>query len=106
LQRHEYNPIEIPDLEVSINLNEMIFQPDTPVDGATYSANIISVTNPLQFSWSLYSVGGSYSVELGPNGEDQPVWISASHQPTLCGDWRWLHAGKLLVANGSHKIIE
>jgi hypothetical protein len=70
------NPIEIPDLEVSINLNEMIFQPNTPVDGAAYSANIISVTNPLQFSWSLYSVGGSYSVELGPNGEDQPVWIS------------------------------
>lgn len=70
------NPIDFPDLEISINLSGMIFQLLSPVDGAAYSASAISVSNPLQFNWSLYSQGGSYSVELGPNGIDQPTWVS------------------------------
>jgi hypothetical protein len=70
------NPIDFPDLEVSINLSGMIFQLISPVNGATYSASAISSSNPLQFSWTLYSLGGSYSVELGPNGVDQPIWVT------------------------------
>jgi hypothetical protein len=70
------NPIDFPDLEVSINLNGMIFEPLSPVDGATYSAAGINDANPIQFSWSLYSQGGSYSIELGPNGTNQPTWVS------------------------------
>jgi hypothetical protein len=71
------NPIDFPDLELSINLAGMIFEPLSPVDGAAYSAAAISTANPLQFNWSLYSQGGSYSVELGPNGANQPTWTSA-----------------------------
>jgi hypothetical protein len=71
------NPIDIPDLEVSINLGGALFQPITPADGSSYSASAISASNPLQFSWSYYSQGGSYKVELGPNGVDQPTWSSS-----------------------------
>ncbi len=70
------NPIDIPDLEVSINLNGSLFELLTPGDGAPYSASAISASNPLQFSWSQYGQGGSYSVELGPNGINQPTWVS------------------------------
>lgn len=70
------NPIDLPDVEISINLNGIIFQPQTPVDGAAYSASIINNSNPLQFIWSLYSLGGSYRIELGPNGSDDPTWTS------------------------------
>jgi hypothetical protein len=70
------NPIDFPDMEISVNLSGMIFQLISPNDGATYSASVVSASNPLQFSWSLYSQGGSYSVEIGPNGADQPTWVS------------------------------
>jgi hypothetical protein len=70
------NPIDFPDLEVSINQSGTIFQLISPVDGAAYSAAVISSSNPLQFSWSPYSQGGSYKVELGPNGNDHPTWVS------------------------------
>jgi hypothetical protein len=71
------NPIDFPDLEISINLSGMIFQLISPVGGSAYSASAISATNPLQFTWSLYSQGGSYSAELGPHGVDQPTWLSS-----------------------------
>jgi hypothetical protein len=70
------NPILIPDLEISIDLNSMLFSLLTPVDGATYSASAIRASNPLQFTWLLYSGGGSYHIELYPNGSDQPIWSS------------------------------
>ena len=71
------NIIDLPDFEVSTNLNGMIFQLQTPVDGATYSAAAISSSNPIQFIWSLYNQGVSYHVELGPNASDQPIWTSS-----------------------------
>jgi hypothetical protein len=55
----------------------MIFELQTPVDGATYSAAAISPYNPIQFTWSLYNQGGSYHVELSPNGRNDPIWTSS-----------------------------
>jgi len=71
------NTIDLPDFEISTYLNGMIFQLQTPVDGATYSAAAISSSNPIQFIWSLYNLGVSYHVELGPNASDQPIWTSS-----------------------------
>lgn len=68
--------IDLPDFEISLNLHGMIFELQSPVDGATYSTAAISPSNPIQFVWSLYNQGGSYHVEVGPNGSDQTVWIS------------------------------
>ena len=76
------NPIDIPDLEISINQGGMLFALSSPVDGAAYPAGAINSSNQLQFSWSLYSQGGSYSVELGPNGVDQPTFVSGQQAAT------------------------
>ena len=70
------NILTLPDFELSRNLNQMIFELQAPVDGATYSASVISASNPIQFNWSLYSLGGIYHVELGPNGSDEATYIS------------------------------
>ncbi len=70
------NPIDLPDLEISINQSGMFFALGAPVDGAAYSAGAINASTPLPFSWSLYSQGGSYSVELGPHGVDQPTFVT------------------------------
>ena len=69
--------IDLPDFEVSTNLNGMIFELLTPPDGSSYSASAISASNPIQFNWSLYSLGGVYMVEVGPNGSDVPIWSSS-----------------------------
>jgi hypothetical protein len=74
--------IDLPDLEVSINIQGIIFSLVAPVDGATFSARVISPSNPLQFSWTLYYQGDSYYSELGPKGDDEPVWISGSTTST------------------------
>ena len=74
--------IELPDLEVSINIDGMIFRLVTPVDGASFSAAVISPSNPIQFTWTLYNQGNTYFIELGPNGNDEPVWISGDTTTT------------------------
>ena len=74
--------IELPDLEVSINIDGMIFRLVTPVDGASFSAAVISPSNPIQFTWTLYNQGNAYFIELGPDGSDQPVWISVDTTST------------------------
>jgi hypothetical protein len=71
------NIIDLPDFEVSINLNGILFEPQTPADGTSYSASAISLSNPIQYNWSLYSQGGTYMVQLGPNGSDVPIWSSS-----------------------------
>jgi hypothetical protein len=68
--------INLPDFEVSIFLNGMIFELQIPSDGSSYSASAISASNPILFNWSLYSQGGTYKVQLGPNGSDVPIWSS------------------------------
>ncbi len=70
------NPITIPDIEISLNFGGIFFEPQSPIDGASYPASVINSANPLQFLWTLYSQGGSYHVELGPTGSDIPVWTS------------------------------
>ncbi len=70
------NPIDLPDLEISINLNGLLFEPETPLNGSSYPASVINAANPVQFIWALYSQGGSYHIELGPTGSDEPIWTS------------------------------
>ncbi len=70
------NPIPLPDLELSLDLNGTPFELDTPMDGASFSASVISSSNPIQFIWTLHNTGGSYHIELGLAGNSQPVWIS------------------------------
>lgn len=71
------NIIDLPDFDVSIDLNGMIFELQNPADTDSYSASSISTSNPIQFIWSLYNQGGSYHIELGPNGSDEPIWTSS-----------------------------
>ena len=98
------DPIQLPDLELSLNLDGMIFGLQSPAQGATYSASAISTSNPIQFVWSVYNQGESYFVELGQNNNDVPIWTSGE---TTSTNMMWdgtvdngLHitAGKLLVA--------
>ena len=70
------NIIDLPDLDVSLNLEGMIFGLIAPPDGATYSAAVIGPSNPIQFTWTSYNQGNSYYIVLGANGSDDPVWIS------------------------------
>jgi len=71
------NPISLPDFEVSINPNGIIFDLQAPLDGTSYYASVVSASNPIQFVWSLYSLGGSYHIELGSTGSNDPIWTSA-----------------------------
>jgi hypothetical protein len=78
--------INLPDLEVSLHIGEITFEPQTPTDGATFSAVVISPANPLQFSWTLYNQGESYHVELGVNGSKDPIWRSPE---IFTNNWMW-----------------
>jgi hypothetical protein len=70
------NKIELPDLDISLNVEGMVFRLVTPVDGAVFSAAVIGPSNPLQFIWAFYYQGDSFYIELGPNGSDSPIWLS------------------------------
>ena len=72
------NPIDLPDLELSILQDGSTFELMTPVAGAAYPASIITSSNPLQFTWADYHTGVTYRIELGLNGSDQPLWSSPS----------------------------
>jgi len=68
--------IELPDMEISINVSGDLFELLSPDDQAPVSAAAISGVNPLQFSWSSYDQTGTYHVELGPVNSDTPIWTS------------------------------
>lgn len=87
--------IQIPDFEISLNLDAMLFQVISPVDGATYSAAYIGSSNLIPFNWTLYSQGGSYHIELGPNGSDVPGYTSSQLART---DYMWNGT----LDNGTH----
>jgi hypothetical protein len=70
------NPVNLPDFELNLNLNGMLFELQLPIDSAEYSASMISSSHTIPFIWSLYSQGGSYHIELGLEDDDQPVWTS------------------------------
>jgi hypothetical protein len=76
------DPIQLPDLELSLNLNGMIFALQGPAQGASYSASAINTANKLQFVWSVYNQGESYFVELGQNNNDVPIWTSGETTST------------------------
>lgn len=77
------NIIQLPDFDVSLNLDGVIFELQSPEDGATFSAAAIMVFNPIQFNWSVYNQGQSYHVELGPDGSDVPIWTSNEVAPSI-----------------------
>jgi len=68
--------INLPDLEISKNLEGMSFELQSPADGATQSAAAISQLNPIQFNWTLYNQGEAYYVEMGPYGSEDVIWTS------------------------------
>jgi hypothetical protein len=68
--------IDFPDFEISLYLNGMIYELQTPISGAAYPASAITSSNPIQFSWTLYSLGGSYHVELIDYDTNELVWSS------------------------------
>jgi hypothetical protein len=68
--------INLPDLDISLLIDDMFFELQTPQDGATYSAAAISPTNPIQFSWTTYDQGDTYFIELGEADNEQPAWTS------------------------------
>ena len=70
------NPIDLPDFEISLNVNDTLFEQQSPTDGAAYSASAIGPSNEIQFLWTFYGLGGSYRIDLGPNGSDIPIWTS------------------------------
>lgn len=70
------NPIVLPDLEVSLETNGLLFQVLTPVDGATYNASVINPHNPIQFTWTVYNQAVTYHVELGLTGSNDPIFSS------------------------------
>jgi Carboxypeptidase regulatory-like domain len=66
--------IDLPDFEVSTNLNGMFFELLTPSNGSSFSASAISASNPIQFAWSLYSTGETYMIQLGTSGSNDSIW--------------------------------
>ena len=76
------NIIELPDLEVSLNLSGNIFELSSPDDGASVSASAISASNKLRFEWSSYNQNGSYHIDLGPDGNAIPIWSSSQQDLT------------------------
>jgi hypothetical protein len=80
------NEIDLPDLDLSLNINGNLFELDTPVDGAAFSAAAIGPNNPLEFVWTSYEQGEYYFVELGLAGDDTPLWTSDT---TAATDIMW-----------------
>jgi len=74
--------IDLPDLEVSLNLDGVRFELQAPADGASYSAATISPSNPIQFIWTPYNLGESYYIVLGANGSEDALWISSDTTTT------------------------
>jgi hypothetical protein len=76
------NPINLPDFDISLNQNAILFALQSPTDGTTYFASVISYANPIQFIWSPYGLGGSYHIEMGLQGSEELVWTSSEIGPT------------------------
>jgi hypothetical protein len=68
--------IELPDLEISLEVNSQTFGQVTPAAGASSSAGQISPENPLRFEWTPYPGAMRYWVDLGRENAVTPVWQS------------------------------
>jgi hypothetical protein len=72
------NPVIIlPDLDISLAPGGQSFEPSTPVDGASFSGDHLSPSNPIQFTWTTYNQAQYYSVDLALTASDQIVWSSS-----------------------------
>ena len=79
---------ELPDLEISLEVESQRFAQMAPADGASFSAGQLSCQNPIRFEWTPYPDAMHYWVDLGVEGEDTPVWQSSLLFPTsysFCG---------------------
>jgi hypothetical protein len=68
--------IELPDLEISLEVDSERFEQVAPAAGASFSTGQISPRTPLTFEWTPYSGASFYWVDLGREGEATPVWQS------------------------------
>jgi hypothetical protein len=68
--------VELPDLEISLEIDSERFEQVAPAAGASFSAGQISSQAPLTFEWAPYPRAGHYWVDLGREGEATPVWQS------------------------------
>jgi hypothetical protein len=68
--------IDFPDFEISLYLNGMIYELQFPLSGAAYSASATTSSTRIPFSWTLYSLGGSYHIELIDYDTNELVWSS------------------------------
>jgi hypothetical protein len=68
--------IELPDLEISLEVNAEMFEQVAPAAGASFSTGQITPRTPLTFEWTPYSGASLYWVDLYRKGETDPVWQS------------------------------
>lgn len=74
--------VTLPDLEISLVLNGLTFEPTTPLDGATFNSANITSANPIQFVWTTYNQAQYYYVELSPSTTDEILWGSENTTST------------------------
>ncbi len=74
--------VEMPDLDISLEINSQYFRQSAPAEGVSISGDQISYNTPLLFEWSTYYGASSYWMDLGRLGETTPLWKS----PTLYTD--------------------
>lgn len=103
--------IELPDLEIGLEINSQRFEQVAPATGASFSAGQISPEAPLTFEWSAYPGATRYWVDLGREGQTTPAWqsrldpfTSASFEGTL-GDGTAITAGAYWWSVGARKQV-
>jgi hypothetical protein len=103
--------VELPDLEISLELDAERFEQVAPAAGASFSAGQISPRTPLTFEWMPYSGATSYWVDLGREGDAAPLWqslltsrTSTSFNGTLNDETR-ITAGTYWWSVGAQKEI-
>ena len=74
--------VTLPDLEISLVLNGLTFEPTTPLDGAAFNSANITSANPIQFVWTTYNQAQYYYVELSPSTTDEILWGSENTTST------------------------
>ncbi|MFZ2095266.1 MAG: carboxypeptidase regulatory-like domain-containing protein [Anaerolineales bacterium] len=93
--------IDLPDFEISLNLNEMIFELQSPENGADYPATAINSSTPLPFVWSAYNPGGSYHIELVSDDTDELVW-SSNQLTSTTFSWNGTLSDGTHISEGSY----
>jgi hypothetical protein len=102
---------ELPDLEISLEVNSERLEQVVPADGASFPVGQISTQTPLAFEWTPYPGATRYWVDLGRESETTPVWqslltlfTSASFNGTLT-DGTTVTAGAYWWSVGTRKQV-